>query len=370
MDISVETKGVLDSINGSVESLKGDLKAMQTQLDAVDAQGRERVVGGGAQKSIAEEIAESPEFQSYAEGNGRGVFRTKIADFHKKAVMISDFGPQTTHFTSDREQAIVGIPFRRLFARDLLRIRQTEASHIDYVKVSSFNNVASPQTSEGAEKGESSLTFELASQKISTIATWIACSKQILSDMGSLKDAVDSHLLYAIRLKEETEILLGSGVGEDFTGLVTVAEAFDASELPLGGWTLLDVLGHAISQNEQRDYPVDGIVLSIKDFWLLALSKDSQGRYLLGDPAESATPRLWGRPVAASNSMAEGSFLVGWFQGGATLYDRLSAIVEISDSHSDFFTKNLLALRAELRSGLVVTRPEAFTTGSLSTSPA
>ena len=44
--------------------------------------------------------------------------------------------------------------------------------------------------------------------------------------------------------------------------------------------------------------------------------------------------------------------------------------VEVSTEHQDFFTKNLVAVRAEKRLALVVKRPNSFVTGSFTTSPA
>jgi hypothetical protein len=44
--------------------------------------------------------------------------------------------------------------------------------------------------------------------------------------------------------------------------------------------------------------------------------------------------------------------------------------VEISTEHSDYFARNLVAIRAELRAALVVMRPGAFVKGSLTSSPA
>jgi hypothetical protein len=43
--------------------------------------------------------------------------------------------------------------------------------------------------------------------------------------------------------------------------------------------------------------------------------------------------------------------------------------VDISQEHSDFFIKNLVAIRAEKRLALVVKRPASFITGNFSTSP-
>jgi len=60
-----------------------------------------------------------------------------------------------------------------------------------------------------------------------------------------------------------------------------------------------------------------------------------------------------GRPVAVTNSIASGTFLVG-SSATALIRDRMEAVVEISDSHPDYFIKNMLAIRAVERLTLQV----------------
>ena len=43
---------------------------------------------------------------------------------------------------------------------------------------------------------------------------------------------------------------------------------------------------------------------------------------------------------------------------------------KISTEHADFFTKNLVAVRAEKRLALITRRPGSYVTGSFTTSPA
>ena len=49
--------------------------------------------------------------------------------------------------------------------------------------------------------------------------------------------------------------------------------------------------------------------------------------------------------------------------------DRMEMVVEVSTEHSDYFSKNLVAIRAEKRLALVVYRPASFITGTFTTSP-
>src|SRR4030095_2186928 len=60
-------------------------------------------------------------------------------------------------------------------------------------------------------------------------------------------------------------------------------------------------------------------------------------------------------------SAITGHFLVGRFvPDSVELLDRQTAIVEVSREHSDYFVRNLCALRCELRAALAVYQPQAF----------
>jgi len=75
--------------------------------------------------------------------------------------------------------------------------------------------------------------------------------------------------------------------------------------------------------------------------------------------------------VIPTVSIANGTFLMGSGRPEASeIRDRMETIVEISTSHSDFFVRNLLMLRAERREALVVKRPLSYLTGSFTQSPA
>lgn len=71
-------------------------------------------------------------------------------------------------------------------------------------------------------------------------------------------------------------------------------------------------------------------------------------------------------PVALSQAIAAGTFLVGDFRGSAVIYDRWNARAEISTEDSDF-KRNLITVLAEERLGLAVKRPTGFTKGTFPT---
>jgi hypothetical protein len=65
-------------------------------------------------------------------------------------------------------------------------------------------------------------------------------------------------------------------------------------------------------------------------------------------------------PVAVTPAIAAGTGLLGAFDIGATLWTYEDLELAMTDSHSDWFTKNLIAVRAEFRELLAVYFPKAF----------
>ena len=98
----------------------------------------------------------------------------------------------------------------------------------------------------------------------------------------------------------------------------------------------------------------------------ISLIKDAQNRFLL-IPYDSPTgegvpqpPRVWRVPVVVTPAMPVNQALMGAWDIGAALYVYKALSMAITDSHADWFQKNLLAIRAEWRELLTVTFPKSF----------
>jgi HK97 family phage major capsid protein len=64
--------------------------------------------------------------------------------------------------------------------------------------------------------------------------------------------------------------------------------------------------------------------------------------------------------VFVTTNVGLGTVLLGNFREGATIFRRGGVTVEATNSHSDYFTKNLSMIRAEERLALATYRPSAF----------
>jgi HK97 family phage major capsid protein len=247
--------------------------------------------------------------------------------------------------------------------RDLLSPGRMDGSTLEYVKETGFTNNAAP-VAENAVKPESSMKFDLVTTSAKVIAHWVKASRQILDDASQLQSIVDQRLRYGLAYVEEQQLLNGDGTGQNLLGIVPQASAYTAP-ITVSGATIIDQIRLALLQAELAEYPSTGIVMNPKDWTRVELLKDSQGRYIIGNPQGNAAASLWGIPVVTTPAMQEDKFLAGAFRLGAQLFDRWEARVEVSTENQDDFIRNMVTILAEERLALAVYRPEAFVFGNL-----
>ena len=281
------------------------------------------------------------------------------------ATVGSNTSAATSLVPTQRQADIVTPAERRFFIRDLIATSPTTAGSIEYGKETGFTNNADV-VSEGTTKPYSDLTFELQNAPVRTIAHMFKASRQILDDSPRLESYIRRRGVYGLKQAEDLQVFFGDGTGQNLDGIVPQATAYNTARSGVGD-TELDILLHAISQVEEAEIPATGIVLSVYDWRRILGIKDGESRYLSNGPFGTTAPRIWDLPVYPTNTFANGQFLVGSFQYGAELFDRMEAEVLISTENADDFEKSLVSIRVENRVALAVSRPEAFIAGSLET---
>ncbi len=365
--------------NGTMlETTQTSINALQKQVDAIDVKMAEKHAAAVPDKTFEETLRESESIQRLVKDrSGKAVLNLKgreVIDLLERKTTITSaaVGLSTTGVLQiERIPGIVPEARQALTVRDLLVARPTVMQVIDFVKVNAAPKLASPQV-EAADKAENVVTFAAASQQVRTIATWIPASRQILDDFSELAGYLNQALPYYVNLMEELELLSGDNTGVHLNGLITQATAFSTGLLsaPLG-WNKIDIVGRVIQQiTAAKELQPTFIVCHPTDWWGIRLTKDSYGRYILGDPQTNVAPSLFGLSVVPTVNITSGTFLVGSGSPIASeIRDRMEMQVEISTEHSDYFVKNLVAVRAEKRLALVVKRPASYITGTFTTSP-
>lgn len=255
---------------------------------------------------------------------------------------------------------LVDLPRRRLTVRGLLTPGRTNGNTYEYPQVTGFTNNAAG-VAEGGLKPQSELKFAAKQLKVGTIAHWVQASKQILADAPMLKSYIDGILLYGLALEEERQLLLGDGTGANMLGIIPQATAYTGAGLT--ATTMIDQIRYAQLQTVLAELPATGTVLNPIDWARIETAKDDHDRYVIGNPQDGTSPKLWRLPVVETPAMTVDKFLTGAFQMGAQIFDREDASVELSTDDRDNFVRNLVTILAEQRQALAVYRPEAFIYG-------
>lgn len=358
--LSNQTKQDVDKLLLESAELKASLKAAEQLIVKLDS-------GEGSTKkseSLGELFVNSEGFSEFAI-KASGSSAKMSHSLQVKAAITSLTGSAGVLIEPQRVGMVMPLN-QRLFLRDLLSAGRTVSNSIEFVRETGFTNNANVVSENPANpKPQSDITFELDSAPIATIAHWIIATKQVLADAPMLQSYINGRLMYGLKLKEEAQLLKGSGVGLNINGLFTQATAYANPGVTVQNETSIDRLRIAMLQVVLAELDPDGIVLSPIDWTSIELLKNTQDNYLFTQPQGVARPTLWGLPVVATQAMDAGDFLVGSFQQGAQIWDREDANITVSNEDRDNFVKNMVTILAEERVGLTVFRPEAFVKGDL-----
>lgn len=267
---------------------------------------------------------------------------------------------------NDRFPDLVPALRRPLMMRDIVTTGTVGVDAIDWVKVNVETNnaavVAEATSQSDGTKPESTFTFTKTTETVKTIAHWLAATKRSLSDAGQLRTLIDNFLEDGLLQALEDQMVTGNGIGENMVGLFSISgiqtQAFvtDLIQTYRRARTLVRTVG--------RDVP-NAYLMNPIDWQNLDLLKDNEARYYYGGPGAIGTPHLWGLPVVESEAVTAGTAFVGNFKQ-LVLLDREQTTISVSDSHSDFFIKNLVAILAELRAMFLCRRPKSLVKIALS----
>lgn len=261
-----------------------------------------------------------------------------------------------------RDQTVM-LPRQRLPLRAVLNVIGTESGTVEYASQTTRTD-GTAMVAEGTAKPESVYEWELLNVSTRVIAHWTKASNQILSDAPQVQGLIDGELRYGLALKEEQQLLFGTGTGAEINGMVPGATAYSAATI--AGYTpatQIDDIGVAILQCSLANHSPTAIVLHPSDWWAMRLLKDGDGKYLLGNPQEVVASNLFGLPIVPTLSMTAGTFLLGDFMASGTVYDRWQPRVETGFVDDDF-TRNLVTIRAESRIAQAIKHSDALITGS------
>lgn len=253
---------------------------------------------------------------------------------------------------------------RRMFVRDLLTVLPTTLPAVPYIR--EYNALAlegsASAVAEASAKPEVEMQWENDTALIKKIAAWVPLTTEIIDDAPLVRGYVDTRLGYFLAIREEDQILNGSGSGANLKGLLQ----FTGVQTRTAGADVPITLALAMGDVEANaDAEADGIVMNTVKFWTSVATRYStqfDGGY--GDrgfPYSDPTAlNFWGMNTVRTRALATNKAIVGAWKMGATLLDRMRNTIFVGNQHANFLIENKVAVVAEERIGLAVHRPDYF----------
>ena len=304
-------------------------------------------------KSLGQLFVEAQEYK-----NRRGIkgLEVKLNDFdflEVKTLMETGagFAPQAI-----RTGRVVEYANRRPVVADLIPQTPTTQSAVVYMEETTFTNNAATRA-EGGQAGESALAYTERSKAVREIATFLPVTEIQLEDVAQAQSLIDNRLMTMLSLTEETQLLTGDDNAPNLGGFLTIvtqAQALGADPVPdaiYKGMTKVRATGFA---------EPSAIVIHPNDWQAIRLLRTTDGIYIWGNPSEAGPERIWGLPAVITTAETENTALLGDFQLYSEIFRRRGANIKVSDSHSDYFIKGKLAIRADERLALAIYRATAF----------
>lgn len=350
-------------LTAETKALNEKASALQAQLDIVDARTQAGFGGGQKSKSFGSELEKAFSSDSFGNFKNGGANKIKF-DLDLKAADMTVGNYTGEVIPADRVPDLKFDPNRRVHMRSLIPVGATGSNLIRFVRESAYDNGAFP-TAQGLAKPQSDFDLTAVDRAVRTIPTFMRLTKEMLDDTPGLIAYLSSRAPSKLLNVEDSQILYGTGLGQQLHGFATEASAY----APVAFGSLVnrfDVLAAAITQTTKDEYRPNAIVLNPSDYLKLVSTKEQDGSYILPSYVTFANGQMFimGVPVFALNAINAGDFFVGDWALACQLFVRQGVTLEFFEQDADNVTKNFITVRVEERIALATYNPKGIVFGS------
>lgn len=380
---SAEQKGEIQSRNEELAGLVEEVNILSAKNanEKAMSEDSEPVSGGYAEESdnpvsLGESFVNSKSYTSYIENGQSGVDTTvPFSPMGYKATLgagtTNNYPPEVLRQPGVLEKALRD-PNAVIGLFDQI---ETDQNAFQYLEETTFTNSAAEAAEEGAA-GEAALDFTEQTAAIRKIAVFLPVTEELLADVSGIQGYINSRLSTMMRLRLDGQLLAGDGTAPNLEGLLDAGKSsvnsLDYSSEFNGNLGRIGAIYKAITDIRTNAFvEPDAIVMHPGDWNEVVTSvssvetSGSKNPIFVAAGGFGAGPAasIWGLKVVPSTAISEGTVLVGRFGGGEAAHVVMKQGIDIavSDSHSDFFTKGKVAIRATMRVGFPVYRQGAFT---------
>lgn len=303
--------------------------------------------------SIGRQFTVSDAFKGYRRGQGVGPM-AHLPDADLKTLLSTTAGwaPETT-----RTGRFIDLATRPLAVVDVIPQTETTQNAVVYMEETTFTNAAT-EIAEGGTYPEATLALTERTAPVRKIAVFLPVTDEAFEDEPRARSYVDNRLGFMVRQRLDSQVLIGSGISPNLTGVLNVVgiqtQAKGADPTPDAVYKAMTL----IMANAFAD--PDTFITHPLDWQDIRLLRTADGIYIWGSPADPGPARIWGLPVVVTTAITQNTGLVGAFGQYSELAVRRGVDIQVSNSHGTFFIEGKLAVRADLRAAFIVYRPAAF----------
>jgi len=333
-------------------------------------------------KTIGEEFTDSAQYKTavsaYREtGRLPSGFSTGAVALEMKGTLLEGAGGGGGAIAATVPQVVPGVVdklFQRLTFADLILQGQASTNSFRYVVEGTATSGAAG-VAEGGTKPESSVGLTSTDEPIKKIATILPISEEMLEDAPAIQSYINGRLVLFVKIEEERQLIRGTQGGNEVQGLLTSRNVPVYAGGTAAGNKAVQLFKAMNGMRGSAFLETDWVVMNPADWQDIRLLTDTAGQFFGGGPFQGpygngsnfaasgqvsgATDNVWGRPVYVTGAIGAGTAIVG-SRESAQVWRRGGMSVEATNSHSNYFQLNLVAIRAEERLGLAVYRPNGF----------
>jgi len=344
--------------------------ALQGAIDKLDAQVRKGLIQRDAEtKSFEDLIMDNvmkEGFQQAVRENKAGQF---MMDITGKAIGTMTEAASLTGevIAPNRRESILELAQRPVHIRSLIPQGTMTSNVFRYVQETAGEGAAD-MTAEGVNKSQVDYDLDAIDSPVRKITAFARISEEMIDDIPALTSFLSRRLTKDIRKKEDSQLLYGSGSGQNLTGLNQNATAFIAFAADSNA-QIIDLVIAVYSTIESLEYEASGVLLSPKDYYTIYTAKDANGAYVKQDLVNTLGGQLFiaGIPVFRNTAVNVGEYFIGDWLNGAQIFDRKGVNVRFYDQDEDNAQKNLITVIAEERLAFPIYYPDSFVFGTLAT---
>lgn len=282
--------------------------------------------------SFGKRFVDSEQFKDY---NGRGSMApVEFEGFLERRAAITTADLPIDTYVFQGPTYVTTTPLLDVLGREVVT-----SGAVEYITWGNSDPMAA-EVAEGEVKPEADIVPTENTVNLKTYAHWKGITRQALEDWPRIQSIVEGKLRGGL-----ADALEAAAMG------VLTGATWD----PITGTDLLSGIRVAIGEIQSEGLNPNAVLLNPADY--AALDIEAAANANTG-PTSYGT--FWGlRPVPAG-TVPQGTVYVGDFAEGLTWFDRNTAAVYMTDSHADYFVRNLLVILAEQRAAFALTDPNAI----------